>query len=193
MYGHVAGPDVTRFDQFARLYEVVMPPADPAVMERGLSYADTEIQDRLDVGGGTGRAAAALGTATVIDAANGMLRSARANGHQAVGGFAEQLPVQDTSVDAVTIVDALHHFAAAEEAIREATRVLRPGGVLVIRDFDPRTLRGSALVAIEHALGFDSAFYSSDDLLERLRGAGLAPFRPEQGFAYTVVGVKRRD
>ena len=64
--------------------------------------------------------------------------------------------------------------------------------VLVVREFDPSTWPGRALVAAERAAGFDSRFLTSGDLLEAVCEAGLAPFRPDQGFAYTVVGVKRR-
>jgi len=187
---HLSGPDVTRFDRFARLYDLAMPSADAATLERGLGYATRDVDRLLDVGGGSGRAASALGGAVVVDPARGMLTEARDAGNTPVRGTAERLPVRDESVDAVTIVDALHHFASPERAVAEAARVLRPGGVLVVREFDPQTLRGRALVALEHAVGFDSRFFDSATLLETIREAGLSAFRPEAGFAYTVVGVK---
>jgi SAM-dependent methyltransferase len=187
---HLSGPDVTRFDRFARLYDFAMPSADAATLERGLGYATRDADRVLDVGGGSGRAASALGGAVVVDPARGMLAQAREAGNAPVRGTAERLPVRDRSVDAVMIVDALHHFASAEDAVAEAARVLRPGGVLLVRDFDPGTVRGRALVALEHAVGFDSRFFDSATLLETFRDAGLSAFRPEAGFAYTVVGVK---
>jgi len=190
---HLSGPDVTRFDRFARLYDLAMPSADAATLERGFAYATRDVERMLDVGGGSGRAASALGGAVVVDPARGMLAEARDAGNDPVQGTAERLPVCDAAVDAVTVVDALHHFASAEKAVAEAARVLRPGGVLVIREFDPRTLRGRALVAVEHAVGFDSRFLDSTTLVEVVRDAGLSPFRPEEGFAYTVVGVKPRS
>lgn len=129
----------------------------------------------------------------VVDAALGMLRRARAAGVEGVQGDAGTLPVRDGAVDAVVIVDALHHFPAAERAIADAARVLRPGGVLVIREFDRTTLRGRALGAVERAVGFDSTFYAATDLLDLVEDAGLASFLPDRGFGYTVVGVKRGD
>jgi SAM-dependent methyltransferase len=187
---HLSGPDVTRFDRFARLYDLAMPSADTATLECGLGYATRDVDRVLDVGGGSGRAASALGGAVVVDPARGMLAEAREAGNTPVRGTAERLPVRDASVDAVTVVDALHHFASAEEAIAEAARALRPGGVLVVREFDPGTIRGRALVALEHAVGFDSRFFDSATLMGTIREAGLSAFRPETGFAYTVVGVK---
>lgn len=197
--------DVALFDRLARLYEFAMPAADPDVLARGLAYADGDVDRVLDVGGGTGRGARAVGAAVrrsdadrgdgprslVLDAARGMLREAHATGLEVVQADAGALPVRDGSVDAVLVVDALHHFPSAERAVAEAARVLRPGGVLVIREFDPATLRGRALTSLERAVGFDSTFYPAGDLAALVEGAGLASVLPDRGFGYTVVGVKR--
>lgn len=183
--------DVRMFHRFGPFYDWVVPGADADRLAAGLAYADRPVERLLDVGGGTGRGARAL-TSTdpvVVDAARGMLETADGHGLTTVQGNAGQLPVPDDAVDAVLIVDALHHFGDADAAIREAARVLRPGGVLVIREFDPTTLRGRALVAAEHLVGFASTFYSADELAAKCRAAGLTPHAPERGFGYTLACV----
>ncbi|MHB9285803.1 class I SAM-dependent methyltransferase [Halobacteriales archaeon Cl-PHB] len=182
--------DVRPFDRLARLYDLGMPSADPAVLERGLRHATRDVERLLDVGGGTGRAARALDTPsrTVIDAAPGMLREARKHGLGAVLGDAAGLPVRAAAVDAVVIVDALHHVGDQAGAVREGARVLRPGGVLVVREFDPDTLLGRMLVAAERLVGFDSSFQNPDDLAATMATAGLEPTVLDRGFGYTVVG-----
>lgn len=57
-------------------------------------------------------------------------------GHKIVtrqGGI-EALPLEDESVDAVLMSQVLHHAAQPQLAITEASRVLRPGGQLVLLD-----------------------------------------------------------
>lgn len=59
-------------------------------------------------------------------------------------GDAERMPVPSASVDAVLSVEASHCYADIERFLREADRVLRPGGVLAWTDFAP-TARAQAL------------------------------------------------
>ena len=46
---------------------------------------------------------------------------------------ATALPFRDRALDAVTLVNVLDHTARARRAVEEAARVLRPGGLLVVR------------------------------------------------------------
>lgn len=185
--------DVTYFDRFARPYEWLMPAVDPDVLAAGLAQAERPIERALDVGGGTGRAARALPTvdAVVVDPADGMLRRARRRELPAVRGDAGCLPACEESVDAVIVVDALHHFPDQAAALTEAARVLRSGGVLVIREFDRATFLGRAFVSAEHLLGFGSEFLTPAELVSDVRLAGLDPNVTDRGFGFTVAGVKR--
>lgn len=187
--------DVGPFDRFAPAYDLLMPPARASKLRAGLVLADGEVNRALDVGGGPGRAIRRLDLPerVVVDAAPGMARRARGHGLAAILGDAGRLPVQTDSVGAVLIVDALHHMGPVDDVLAEATRVLRPGGVLVVREFDPATLRGRGLVAAEHLVGFDSVFFGPTALADRMRTADLTPKLVEDGFGYTLAGVAESE
>jgi SAM-dependent methyltransferase len=76
-----------------------------------------------------------------------MLRraSARAGGSAAVvAAPAEALPFREGAFDTVVSASSFHYWPAPLDGLREARRVLRPGGRLVIADWarDFATMRG---------------------------------------------------
>jgi SAM-dependent methyltransferase len=84
----------------------------------------------LDVGGGNGRLARLLPALSmrclVIDLSAVMLALAP---RPCARGDGARLPIADESVDAVAALYTLYHYADPVEAISEARRVLRPGGL----------------------------------------------------------------
>jgi demethylmenaquinone methyltransferase/2-methoxy-6-polyprenyl-1,4-benzoquinol methylase len=110
----------------------------------------------LDVGGGTGRVASGLRAdvdeIVIADVSLGMLRqSASLPGLQAVLGYSEALPFPDASFERIIMVDALHHVISHAESAREMTRVLKPGGRIVIQEPDIKTF-GVKLIALAEKL-----------------------------------------
>jgi ubiquinone/menaquinone biosynthesis C-methylase UbiE len=97
----------------------------------------------LDAACGTGRQAALLselGCTTVgVDRSEAMLDVARAKlpNVQFELGDVERLPYEDGRFDVVVASLALCHLADPGDAVAELTRVLQPGGALVITDPHP--------------------------------------------------------
>lgn len=89
----------------------------------------------LDVGCGTGDLLEALPdyTATGVDIASDYVDLVNANGHHAILAPAEQLPFADGSFDCVICADVLEHVLDMNQVLREALRVLRRRGYLVVR------------------------------------------------------------
>lgn len=142
---------------------------------------DRPIHSMLDLGTGTGRMLELLAgryqRGIGIDMSREMLAVARSNldnagitHAQVRQGDAYALPVDRDAYDLVTIHQVLHYLDDPAQAIREAARVLRPQGRLVIVDFAPHALE---FLREEHAharLGFTDA-----QIEEWIGAAGLEP------------------
>ena len=181
--------DVPHFDRVAPVYDLLVPSTDPAPLSAGLAAASRPVERVVDLGGGTGRASRSLSDqSVVVDASQPMLSKAREHDHPTVRGDVRAVPLATDSVDAIVSVDAVHHLPDVETVLAEAKRVLRPGGVIVVRDFDPQTIRGRALSLAERVVGFDSEFFPVAEIVASLTATGFEPTVLERGFPYTVVG-----
>ena len=99
-----------------------------------------------DLGCGTGQVAAALAPfvarVVAVDRSGEMLQSARTrlqefSNVEVRRGELEALPIGDGELDAATLLLVLHHVAEPSAALREAARVLKGGGRLLICDMLP--------------------------------------------------------
>jgi ubiquinone/menaquinone biosynthesis C-methylase UbiE len=140
----------------------------------------------LEIGVGTGLVGAALsrrGHQVVgLDLSLPMLRhaSARMPGRVAAGD-ALQLPVSASAADAIVMIHVVHVVGDVDAAFREAARVLRPGGRLVVSAIAPGRPPASdvstLIIELFRRLGFeeDQRPDDCDTVVAAARRHGLTP------------------
>ena len=135
------------FQRGAADYERSRPSYPPAVLDA--LPASGRI---VDVAAGTGKLTRLLPGDVVAVEPVAAMRAVAAQFAPTMAGTAEQLPLRDESVDAVTVAQAFHWFDAPR-ALVEIRRVLRPGGTLLMvwNDRDDRVPWVAEMTAVIHA------------------------------------------
>ncbi|MER6365418.1 class I SAM-dependent methyltransferase [Kitasatospora sp. NPDC001527] len=109
-----------------------------------------------------------------------MVGAALAHGLPAVRQSADRLMLADRTVDAVLLAYGTHHIPAAVRptAVAEAVRVLRPGGRVVVHDFEPHSPMADffrTVVDRHGATGHDYPHLTRAELLDLFAPHPLTP------------------
>ncbi|MGJ3262578.1 MAG: ArsR/SmtB family transcription factor [Salinarimonas sp.] len=154
-------------------------PADEVEAAIDAALGDAPIRALVDLGTGTGRMLGLLapraGRAVGLDASHAMLSVARANlekagvrGVELRQGDIHAPPVEANAFDLVIIHQVLHYLDDPARALREAARLVAPGGRLLVVDFAPHELEFLRTAHAHRRLGF-----SRDQVAGWLADAGL--------------------
>lgn len=153
-------PDEARLAAFNRVYEshLVVEDLYPSLARRFVAEGVTRV---AEIGGGRGpiaRELAAVGVgAVVIDLDEPMLADAHP---PAIRGDLRRLPLADECVDGVAAVNCLYFLDDPVDGIREARRVLRPGGTFLASS--PSRWNDPELEGIDPRWGTPSTFDAED-------------------------------
>ncbi len=167
------------FDEVARQWDEMREEFfSDTVRERALAVACVEPGKlAADIGAGTGFITEALIRAGLkvitVDQSEAMLEEmhrkfAAVEGIDYRVGEAEHLPISSESIDYVFANMYLHHVETPPKAIAEMTRILKPGGKMVITDLDEHQYEFLRTEQQDRWLGF-----KREDIEKWFKDAGL--------------------
>ena len=109
-------------------------------------------------------------------------------------GDLEKLPLKANSMDAVFVSQVLHHAARPAKALKEATRILKPGGQMIVLDLARHDQEWVRTEWADQWLGFDET-----ELRRWLKDAGLTVnvFQtlegPETAFSVSMIVAEKTE
>ena len=132
----------------------------------------------VEIGVGTGRFAGPLGIPTGVEPSPRMAKLARQRGIEVIEGVAENLPFADNNFDFVVMVTVVCFLDDVAKAFREAFRILKPEGTLVMGFIDRESELGTHYNQKKGQSRFyrDATFYSVSELEALLTKAGFSNF-----------------
>jgi SAM-dependent methyltransferase len=182
----VAMPNIEPFERYAGKYE--------AWFDRNRFAYESELLairtllpangEGIEIGAGSARFAAPLGIKVGLEPSGKLGALARARGVEVVNGVAEALPFAHATFDFAVMVTTICFLEDIEAAFREAARVLKPNGCLVIGFI----AKDSPLGTLYQQHKADSVFYqvatfyAVDEVVAHLKSAGFTRFT----FAQTI-------
>ncbi|MCD5415673.1 class I SAM-dependent methyltransferase [Candidatus Bipolaricaulota bacterium] len=129
----------------------------------------------VEIGVGSGRFASKLGIKTGVEPAEGIATLAMKRGVTVLKGRAEELPLDDESIDAAFLITTLCFVDELGRTFTEAFRVIRPGGAVIVA-FIPQDSPFGELygrIAGEDRFYRLATFYTKENVFTAMTQAGF--------------------
>jgi len=129
----------------------------------------------MEVGIGSGKFAVPLGIKIGIEPSENMATKARMQGIEVYPGVAEELPFSDGKFDYVLMVTTICFVDDAAKSLKEAFRVLKTGGFVIVGFVDRESALGKQYSEKKENSRFykDATFFSAQEVLRYLKGSGF--------------------
>ena len=185
------------FDKDAERYDSWFD-RNPFAYESEIGALRALLPDRgrgLEVGVGTGRFAAELGIDIGLEPSRAMGDLARQRGIDIHVGRAEQMPFADRSFDIVLMVTTICFLGDVPAALREAYRVLCPGGFILIGmlDFSSSIGKSYAKRVADDDFLRNAVPLSVDEVTSHLAQAGFSSFDLRQTIFHEPHAMTEAD
>ena len=183
------------FDYLAPIYDLLIRGSTPPALLKLMSLQGTERV--LEVGGGTGRTAETVlphcRELWLLEPSVNMLQVAKRKlpAVKLAYGYAEEMPFEDESFEAIYAVDSIHHWDDQLVGLKEVARVLRDEGQFTLIDFDPRSRAGHFIRSMERTLRMGSRFFTPTEMRKLHEAAGLQVVRQVRVDSGTYATISR--
>ncbi|MCZ2460321.1 MAG: class I SAM-dependent methyltransferase [Chitinophagales bacterium] len=136
----------------------------------------------MEVALGTGRFAKELGIREGIEPAPNMRALALKRGIEVMDAVAEHLPYKDMQFDFVLMAFCISYFKNLSQAFKEAHRVLKKGGALIVAFIDKESVIGKFYEQRKlYSVFYKNAnFYNVDRIISELNGIRFKDFQFRQ-------------
>lgn len=163
---------ITQYEEWFDLYPEVFKSEVEALREM---MPEGEKLTGIEIGVGTGRFAKELGIKEGIDIADNMREIAMKRGIETIPAPAEHLPYGDNRFDFVLMNFCVSYFDNVHAAMKEAFRVLKHGGSLVLSFIDKDSIIGRRYEANKSESIFykNATFYSVDKIKQEIVKTGF--------------------
>jgi ubiquinone/menaquinone biosynthesis C-methylase UbiE len=192
--GETEMPKIEPFEKYGQQYEDWFEKNSFAYKSelRAIRAQLPESGDCIEIGVGSGRFASQLGITLGIEPSKKMRELAERRGIKVINGVAEALPFEDSAFDCALMVTTICFLDNIETAFKEAYRVLKPGGSLIIGFVDKDSIIGKMYQQQKRKSIFYriATFYSVDEVILYLRRIGFSELHMSQTIFHSLPEIK---
>jgi len=149
----------------------------------------------LEVGVGTGRFAVQLGIKLGIEPSKAMREIAQTRHIDAINAVAEALPFSNNKFDYIVFVTTVCFLDSLEQAFKEAFRVLKAGGAILIGLIDKDSPLGKDYEKHKNDSHFykEATFHSVKEVITCLEKSGFGDFRFVETIFHPLAEIVEKE